>query len=222
MGHFIPDFISFFKDLSHNNNKTWFDENRPRYRQSVKEPFYKFVEEMIVRIHRDNPDVLIRPSEAIFRINRDIRFSKDKTPYKTHMSALISPAGRKARDVPGFYFQLGGEGIRVYSGVHQTPKESLYKIRSYIGNHLKSFEKIINDENFKSHFIEILGEKNKRLPAEFQDTYKIQPLIANKDFYVFADLNKDYILDDDFAEILMNYYYTAKPLIIFLSKALHE
>jgi len=220
MSYFTSDYISFFQELSANNEKSWFDLNRKRYEISVKKPFASFVEEMIVRIHKDNPDVLIRPSEAIFRINRDIRFSKDKTPYKTHMAALISPAGRKARDIPGFYFQFSSSGIRIYSGVHQVQKERLYKIRSYISENFNTFDKIINDKNFKNHFNEILGEKNKRLPAEFHDALKKQPLIANKDFYVFKDLTADLIVESDLGDILMEYYYAAKPLLRFFMIAI--
>lgn len=222
MGHFSEEYHKFFKGLARNNKKEWFDKNRKIYDHYVKAPFYAFVEEMIVRIHADNPDVLINAKEAIFRINRDIRFSKDKTPYKTHMAALISPGGRKARDTPGFYFQFGYSGIRIYSGVHQVQKEKLYQIRSHLAENLSAFDKIINNKEFRNHFNNVLGEKNKRLPVEFQDILEKQPLIANKDFYVLADLKSNYIVESDLGDILMDYYYTAKPLLSFFAIALNS
>ena len=136
MSHFTEEYHKFFTGLANNNNKEWFDKNRKIYDIYVKEPFRYFVEEMIVRVHADNPDVLINASEAIFRINRDIRFSKDKTPYKTHMSAFISPGGKKAKEDPGIYFQLGVNGIRIYSGIHLPDKENLEKMRRAIANNL--------------------------------------------------------------------------------------
>ena len=220
MGHFTEEYNKFFKGLAKNNKKEWFDKNRKTYDQNVKEPFKAFVEEMIVRIHADNPDVLINASEAIFRINRDIRFSKDKTPYKTHLSAVISPGGRKGKDDPGFYFQLGVDGIRIYSGIHQPEKEKLEKVRKAIANNLDEFAKIIKDKKFVSKFGSILGEQHKRVPPEFKDALEKQPLIANKNFYVMATMDSSFITKDKLSEILMEYYFAVKPLLVFFTNAI--
>jgi uncharacterized protein (TIGR02453 family) len=220
MGHFTKDFITFFKDLANNNSKNWFDQNRKRYEISVKKPFNAFVEEMIVRIHADNPDVLITPSEAIFRINRDIRFSNDKTPYKTHMSAFISPGGKKAKDEPGFYFQLGVNGIRIYSGVYQLDKEKLNKVRSAIAINSDNFSEIINNDKFRSKYGEVLGERHKRIPPEFRDAAIKQPLIANKSFYVMADIEEMQIIAPKLSGLLMDYYFAVKAFLEFLTSSL--
>ena len=102
MAYFTKDFIDFFKELAANNKKEWFDSNRQRYEKSVKQPFAEFVQEMIDRIQPDGPAVYISTKDAIFRINRDIRFSNDKTPYKTYMAALVSAKGKKDKGTPGF------------------------------------------------------------------------------------------------------------------------
>ena len=220
MSHFTEEYHNFFTGLKNNNKKEWFDKNRKIYDNHVKEPFRGFVEEMIVRIHSDNPDVLINASEAIFRINRDIRFSKDKTPYKTHLSAFISPGGKKAKEDPGFYFQLGVEGIRIYSGIHSLDKEKLEKIRWSIVHNLDEFASIINDKNFKSKFGGILGDKHKRIPPEFKEATEKQPLLANKVFYVMANLDSGLITDPKLSEILMEYYFAVKPLLVFFTRIL--
>ena len=87
MPYFSPAFGSFFTGLSANNNKEWFDANRKTYEAEVKKPFAAFVEEMILRMSKHEPEIGIKPTDAISRINKDIRFSKDKTPYNTHVSA---------------------------------------------------------------------------------------------------------------------------------------
>jgi uncharacterized protein (TIGR02453 family) len=221
MGHFTEEYHKFFNGLAKNNKKEWFDKNRKTYDQYVKVPFRAFVEEMIVRIHADNPDVLINPSEAIFRINRDIRFSKDKTPYKTHLSAVISPGGKKAKDDPGFYFQLGVDGIRIYSGIHLPEKEKLEKVRRNIAKNLDQFAAIIKNKKFISKYGNILGEKHKRIPPEFKEALEKQPLIANKNFYVMANMDSTFITKDKLSEILMEYYFTVKPLLTFFTNALN-
>ena len=220
MGHFDGDFLAFFSELALNNNKTWFDKNRGRYEKSVKKPFSNFVEEMIVRIHSRNPDILIDPSEAIFRINRDIRFSNNKTPYKLHMGAFISPGGKKAKNDPGFYFQLGFAGIRIYSGVYQISKEDLLKIRRYIAENLHAFGAILKNDVFKSKYNTIQGERHQRIPTEFKPIAEKQPLIANKDFYVSALLDEKQITNPELSDLLMSYYLAAESLLVFLNSAL--
>jgi len=222
MSHFTEEYHKFFTGLAKNNKKEWFYKNRKIYDNHVKDPFRDFVEEMIVRIHADNPDVLINASEAIFRINRDIRFSKDKTPYKTHMSAFISPGGKKAKEDPGIYFQLGVNGIRIYSGIHQPDRANLEKMRQVIANSLDEFTSLINDKNFRSKFGEILGEKHKRIPPEFKEAAEKQPLLANKDFYVMANLDESFIINSKLPEILMEYYFTIKPLLVFFTEAINS
>src|SRR5690606_4197407 len=95
MAYFTSDFIEFFKELAANNNKEWFDENRERYQKNVKIPFEKFVAALMAELKKDDPELTGDPKKAIFRINRDIRFAKDKTPYKLNRSAAISKYGKK-------------------------------------------------------------------------------------------------------------------------------
>jgi uncharacterized protein (TIGR02453 family) len=94
MVYFEKDYFEFFKELAANNHKEWFDVNRSRYHSSVKEPFDKFIADLITEVHKIDKKIEIAPKDAIFRINRDIRFSKDKTPYKLNRSAIISPRQR--------------------------------------------------------------------------------------------------------------------------------
>ena len=124
MAFFTGDFLQFFIDLAPNNNKDWFDLNRKRYENSVKEPFKKFVQHMIDEIaKKDKAFKDIEAKDCIFRINRDIRFSSDKTPYKMNVSAVVAPEGKKSKAVNGVYFELSPEHVRVYGGVYEIDKE---------------------------------------------------------------------------------------------------
>ena len=221
MGYFTKDFISFFKELAANNHKDWFDVHRKRYKESVKDPFEAFVKDMIIRINADDPDVLIQPKDGIFRINRDIRFSADKRPYKTHMSAIISAAGRKDKGYPGIYIQLGAEGVRIYGGAHMLEKENLYKVRQTLANQPGALDKLLAADDFKAKFGGIMGEKNKKLPPEFKEAAEKQPLIFNKQFYYGADLPAKHITSDTLGDTIMEYYFAAKPVKEFLTKAIY-
>jgi len=221
MAMFTVDYIDFFKELSKNNNKKWFDQNRSRYEKYVKTPFYSFVETMIEKIQAYEPKVKITPAESIFRINRDIRFSKDKTPYKTHMSALISQTGKKDKGFPGIYFGMDTENIMIYGGAHILERERLYSIRKYISEHLDEFSKLLNDPAFKKKYGEIRGEKNVRIQPEFKDAAEKQPLLFNKSFYYQAKLNIKRILKPGLMDIFMDYYLAAKPIREFLISAIN-
>lgn len=220
MAYFTPSFLKFFKDLSKNNTTEWFNENRKIYEKEVKKPFADFVDEMILRIQKHEPDVQIKASDAIMRINKDIRFSKDKTPYNTYVAANISAHGKKANSWPGFYFQFSHNGIMMYGGAYMVENEMLQKIRTYIAAHLMDFSKVLNEESFKEKFGEIQGEQNKRIPPEFQSVAEKEPLIANKQFFYSAEIKADIINTENLADTLMEYYQAGKKVNEFLKKAM--
>lgn len=222
MAHFDPDFLEFFKELAPNNHKDWFDENRKRYHKVIKDPFYAFVDEMIPEIAKiDKTNYDIMPKDCVFRINRDIRFSKDKSPYKLKMSAVISPGGKKDKTYPGLYFEMGPEDFRIYGGVYQLDKDQLYDCRESIAKNLSKFNKIINEPKFKEVYGELNGDKNKIIPKEFKEAGEKQPLIYNKMWYYFTKLDPEVILQDDFKDILIENYKIGKPVKDFFEKALY-
>ena len=221
MAFFTKDFISFFEELKDNNHKEWFDANRKRYISAVKEPFQAFVTHMIDRVKEDDPKVMITHKEAIFRINRDIRFSKDKTPYKTNVSAVVSRGGRKDMTTPGMYFELKPEEVRFYGGLYMLDKEQLYKVRSAIARDLSGFDAVLNDPDFKKTFETLRGEQNKRIPKEFQEALKKQALIANKSFYYYTILPASLITSDKLDDELMALYEISKPMREWLTDAIN-
>jgi len=218
--HFTDDFLQFFRELEKNNRKEWFDENRKRYTKSVKEPFYAFVDHLIGLVNQYDPEVQITAKDAVMRINRDIRFSPDKTPYNVHYGAIISSAGRKDKSVPGLFIRFSPEYVGIFGGAHGIDKHQLQKIRSTIAADPEKFSKLISNKDFKSKFGEIQGEKHKRIPSEFKDLFEEQPLIANKEFYYVARLDPENITSPNLDETIMNYWHAADPLRRFLSAAL--
>ena len=134
MSYFSPDFIQFFKDLRSNNEREWFHANKKRFETTVKKPFESFISDVIELLSVHDKHILITPKEAIFRIYRDTRFSKDKTPYKTHMSAVVSRGGRKDLTSPGVYLECNDEHFRIYSGVYMPNSKQLQRIREAIAS----------------------------------------------------------------------------------------
>ena len=222
MAWFTSAYNDFFKDLAKHNDREWFAANKKRYERDVKKPFESFITDMILRMQAVDPNCKIEAKDAIFRIYRDTRFSKDKTPYKTQMSAVVSRGGRKDITLEGIYLELGFKHIRMYGGVYQPDKDQLYRIRQEILYNLSDFEKLLNEKKFKARFGEIRGEKNKRLPPEFAETQDKQPLIANKQFYYFTEFDPKLLTTDGLIDAFFEAYGESKEVRNFLHAPLSD
>ncbi len=221
MAFFEKDFLDFFIELAPNNNKDWFDLNRERYAHSVREPFKKFVTHMIEQMSKDMPELKgLEPKDCTFRINRDIRFSKDKTPYKLRVSALITPGGKKKRaeDARGVYFELGPEHVRVYGGIYEADKDDLYNIREGMANDPAQFKKLYTNNKFKKLYGNIHGAKNKVIPKEFKKAGDVEPMIYNKQWYFFAEFEPETVLDDDLDKKILECHNAGLPIKSYLNK----
>lgn len=220
MALFSKDFIDFFRELEKNNHKDWFDQNRKRYEKSVKDPFTNFVGEMINAIGSVEPQFEVQPKDCILRINRDIRFSKDKTPYNTHFTAFISRGGRKDKSLPGFFVRFGADEIGIMGGCFGPSKEQLQALRQHITQNSKELHSILNTPAFKDTYGELKGEVSKRMPAEFAEAVKEEPLVANKQFYFSTRLPGKIILDDHLIDIMMEHWHAMRDMNQFLENAL--
>lgn len=221
MAYFDTDYLEFFKELAGNNHKEWFDIHRKRYEQSVKIPMQVFVKDLILALKRIDKEIQIEPKDAIFRINRDIRFSKDKSPYKLQSSAIISKYGKKDKNYPGLYIELGPEHFGIYGGLYMPDSKEIQDIRTYIADHQKEFAALINEADFVDKYEEIKGEKNQRIPKEFAKMAEEIPLLMNKQWYYFAHLDPETILREDLIDIVVDYYSSASGMRSFLTKAIN-
>lgn len=222
MAFFTKEFTGFLKDLSKNNSTGWFNENRKRYETHVKKPFVDFVTDVIGRIQKVDPSVQIKPADAITRINKDIRFSKDKTPYNTYVGAVISATGKKDKSVPGLYIQLSYDKVTLYGGAYVLDPAQLKLVRRAIASDPSRFAELYRNSGFKRYFGNVKGEQAKRLDAEWQLLSPREPLIANKQFYFTAELQPAMITHDDLAQNVVDHYKAAHPLNQFFFSALKK
>ncbi|MBK9960613.1 MAG: DUF2461 domain-containing protein [Saprospiraceae bacterium] len=217
---FEVDFLNFLADLEINNNREWFNANKDRFKAKVEAPFHSFIGRVIELLQKENPKFTITPKEAIFRIYKDVRFSKDKTPYKTHMSALISSYGKKEISAPGLYLEFSADNLHIYSGIYQPDPQSLYKIRTHIAKNQKEFLKLYSSKSFTQTFDVIKGEKNKVIPAEFKNAAIHEPLLYNKAFYYFSINDSELLLKEGLDKLVLHTYKVAQPMNEFLEMAL--
>jgi len=220
MKYFDKTFHKFFKDLYRNNDREWFKSNKSRYESAVKEPFERFITDALDAVQKIDPAVTLTPKESIFRIYRDTRFSKDKTPYKLQASASISRGGKKDMTDVGLYLQFGKENNRFYTGCYMPDSKMLQKIREHLMVHHKTFDRILSGKAFKSHFGEIVGEKNKRIPKEFREFAEKYPMMMNKQFYAYSDIKNNDLYSDNLLKLVTARYKATMKLADFFRTAL--
>ena len=218
MNYFTKELAAFLKNLEKNNNRDWFDANKPTYESAVKDPFYRFVSDWLELIHKEFPLIHLDPKEAIFRIHKDVRFSKDKTPYKTQVSALVTEKGRKGMDLPGFYLEITAKGAALYSGMYMPNAKQLQALRKHIIYNEEEFTALKKDKAFVKIFKEVGGEKNTVLAAEFKEHADRIPELYNKQFIFQREWTFDEVLDKKFMNQLMEACKAAWPMSTFLSE----
>jgi len=220
---FTEDFIQFYIDLASNNSKEWFDVNRSRYEQHVKIPFKLFVSAILDDFAAIDPSFEdVEPSKCIFRINRDIRFSRDKTPYKLMSSAVISSMGKTAGFSDGVYIELSPEHVRLYGGIYQLETAGVNLIRAGIVSRMSEFKEIISEPRFVERFGFIHGDQNKIIPKEFREVANHFPLLFNKQWYFYTTYSADFILEPNFREQVVEDYKVIRPIQQFFKSILYE
>ncbi len=216
------DLLKFLTQLKKNNNKEWFDKNRTTY-DALRKDFVVFVQQVINDIADfDDKVKSIEAKNTIFRINRDIRFSKDKTPYKKNFSAFISIKGRKSFG-PGYYIHIqpGNESF-IAGGVYMPEKDMLEKIRQEIDYNGKNLSKILNKATFKNTFGALEGEKLIRAPKGYDEENPHIDLLKYKSFIVSQAITDNEIEEVKLKGLLKKYSKEMLPFIEFLYPAAIE
>jgi len=211
-------YYHFFKQLAVNNNRDWFQAHKDQYLLNVFNPFKVLVAEVIERMNDIDPNIQITFKEAAFRIYRDVRFSKDKSPYKLWLGAVVGRIGRKNTQYPEIYFQFGQDQNFIGAGLYRPDKAILQKIREAIAANPKNFNKILRDKKILQYFPDgVQGERNKRLSKEWMAIAAKQPYILNKQFFTFKNFSKQEVMkQSNLAEYIVNHYLAMQQWNRFL------
>ncbi len=213
------DTFKFLKDLAKNNNKEWFTANKKRY-EVAKADFEAFVTDMVKNMAKFDPPIgNLEPKKCIFRIYRDTRFSKDKTPYKSNMGANFSVSPSKIHDHAGYYIHIEPGKSFLAGGAYEPQSPWINNIRQEIDYNTKEFKKIINAAPFKKNFDEIKGDKLKTVPKGFPKDHPELSLLQYKSFLLVHDVDDKLVTSDGFMKHLIDVYKSMKPFNDFLNRA---
>jgi uncharacterized protein (TIGR02453 family) len=213
--------LDFLKKLSKHNDREWFEKNKSRYLE-IKGEFEFFVSDLLHEmIIADESLAGQDPKKLVFRIYRDIRFSKDKTPYKTFLSAGLSRAG-KGTGIPGYYFQIEpGNKSMVAAGLYSPAADLLSKIRQEIDYNADELDNILADRKFKKIYGSLWdGDKLKTMPKGYSVDHPHIEYLKLKSFIVTHTFSDADVTSKKFLKKLAGSMTTAKPLIDFLNEGL--
>jgi len=219
---FPQDLFQFFEDLKANNNRAWFNDNKARYYESVVNPITEFIVCMGPRLKKISSHYVADPKPhggSMFRIYRDTRFSKDKTPYKTHAAVHFRhEAGRNAH-APGFYAHLATDGLFFGGGIWTPPAPHLNRIRDFIADNARSWARISNAKKIRD-VGGIKGDGLKRPPKGFDAEHVHIEDLKRKSFFVMTEAEAAAALSPDFIDDVSEAFRRAAPLNRFIADAL--
>ncbi len=211
--------LEFLSTLKENNNRDWFNANKKWYEEARKE-VAQFVDYLIPQIATFDPQVgNITSKDTLFRIYRDIRFSKDKTPYKSTMGSYMAAGGRKSQHA-GYYLHIEPGASFLAGGAYGPPTEKLKMIRSEIYYNSDTFLDIINDKDFNKLFGGIEGSKLKRPPVGFPKEFEHVELLKFKDYTIFCKISDADLFKPNFPEKAVEIFKKMKPLNDFMNQAM--
>ena len=215
-----PETVKFLKALKKNNSKEWFDQNRKGY-EHAKENYLDFVGEILGRMKKIDTSLTdLEPKQCVFRINRDVRFSKNKEPYKTNMGASFSKGGKKVQ-CAGYYFHLEPGASFIGGGFWMPMAPELNKIRQEIDYGFEEFNKIINKKKFKTSFGSLSeNEKLTRPPKGYEAENPAIELLKLKSFVVMTEVTDAELTSKELVNKVVDHFETMMPLIDFLNKAI--
>jgi uncharacterized protein (TIGR02453 family) len=217
---FPKEGIEFLKRLKRNNHREWFEKHKADFESFVKLPMQSLIAALHPHFERFAPEFDINPKRSIFRIYRDVRFSKDKTPYKTHVAAHFVLRGKpKGVEGSGFYLHVEPGEVFLGGGLYMPDGDQLKKIRRAISGQPERFLSILHEKKFKKTFGALEGEKLQRVPQGYEPDHAMADWLKYKQFFVGVQWAESRCLKERFVSEVASVFETATPLVRFLNEA---
>jgi len=217
---FCKKTFKFLRDLEKNNNRDWFEVNKSDYEAHVREPALAYIEAMAPYLRKISPHFIASPKKvggSLMRVYRDVRFSKDKTPYKTNIGIQFRHAAGKDVHAPGFYLHIESSEVFIGAGLWRPDSATLNNVRLHMDenqSHWKKFTGQLYSKGFELH-----GESLKKAPRGYVPEHPLIDDLKRKDFVVVQNLKASMVTDKDFVKKTAALFASAKPLMKFICDA---
>jgi uncharacterized protein (TIGR02453 family) len=216
------DFFAFFRELKAHNERPWFEENKQRFRDSVQAPMAEFIGAMAPRLRQISKNFVADPRPnggSMFRIYRDVRFAKDKRPYKEHAACHFRHAAGKDVHAPGFYMHFAPGEVIFGGGMWMPPPDALAKIRDAIVKNPAAWKAVKTDKVFIKRFGEVSGDALTRPPRGYEPDHPFIDDIKRKSFFAMDEGDVKLASSPKLLDAVADAFRAASPLMKFLCKA---
>jgi uncharacterized protein (TIGR02453 family) len=212
--------VEFLRDLAEHNNREWFQANRKRYEQELKEPAQRLAESIVGVLKKVDRRHASDPTKAVGRIFRDIRFSKDKTPYYTYVWFHFPLANEPRYAGAAYYVGVELDGAGTGAGCWMPPPERMDSLRAKLAKQHGAFRKIVDDAKFRKRFGKLEGEAFKRVPKPYPPDHPAGDLLKLKGMHVHGKLPLKVATSDGFLDAIAEDFRLLSPMVAFLDKGL--
>ncbi len=213
--------LNFLRELQRHNSREWFVERKHIYEEQVKLPMMRLVADLTSEMWEYAPDHTVEPRRAVYRINRDTRFSDDKSPYKTHIAAIFPHRQMSKNSGPSFYFNVSPEYIAVAAGIYTPESSELHQIRQHLLTEYQHLNEIVQHIQRSQLVGHLQGTKLKRIPRGFPTDHPAQELLRHKAFYYDVQLPPDIAGSRRLFDKLSKHFRLFAPLVGFLDRCLN-
>jgi uncharacterized protein (TIGR02453 family) len=218
----IPEFpkagLQFLKSLKRNNRRDWFQKHKSEYEESVQDPMEAIVEAIAPELEKFAPELQASRKVSLYRIYRDTRFSKDKSPYKTHVAAVFPPSGLERHQGAGLYFHVGPGEFLIGGGLYSPEPQDLLAVRDRIAKQYRQLETILTALRFRKLFGEISGEQLMRVPRNYPKDHPAERYLRFKQFLAFRKFSAETATTPQFGKTILETFQALSPFIRFLNE----
>ncbi len=216
---FPKEGISFLRRLKRNNNRSWFADHKGEYESFVKLPTQSLLAALKPRIGQIAPEMRVDPKRSIFRIYRDTRFSKDKSPYKTHVGAIFHPKGHW-QESAGLYLEIAPGYVGLAGGIYMPASAQLKLIRKAVADRPEEFLEIVDNKRFRKLFGGLEGDTLQRVPQGYPIDHPMAEWLKYKQLYVYLEWPVSKCYRPKFVDDVVGVFREMMPLVRFLNEAI--
>jgi uncharacterized protein (TIGR02453 family) len=215
---FPKEGLQFLRSLKRNNNREWFLKHKSIYEGHVKQPMSELIDALAAQFQRFAPEMLASQKVSSYRIYRDTRFSKDKSPYKTHAAAVFPRSGLSKHEGAGFYLHIDPGELLIAGGLYMPLPEDLNSVRLYIAENPESFLEIVEGRVFSKAFGKMEGEQLSRVPRGFSAEHPAVEYLKYKQFLASRTFPADTATTPRFFKLVVETFEAMLPFIRFLNE----
>ena len=217
---FSAEGIEFFRKLMKNNRREWFQPRKEIFETKLKQPMRELVHEVNREMARFAPEYVTDPDKAIYRIYRDTRFSKDKTPYKDHIAASFHRSGANSGGEGGYYFAVSHKEVAIGGGIYMPMPETLKAVRAHLAEHHEEFRKIVRGKAVRKLYGDVHGEQLTRPPKGFTPDHPAADLVRYKQLLFYVELAPALATSRELQPTIVAHFRAITPFLQYLNRPL--